>query len=79
MFDWNLYDTGEAYSERYAFKYDSNSGKLTKTDYLIIKDDWHVIYADFGAEAAVIVYNCSLYIPYALNMREDQIHIFTKK
>ena len=74
-FDWNLirYDTGRPYAKRFTYSYD-DTGKLTKNRW------WdnvsQIIHTDNLNYA--VVYECSMFVPFVMNMRADQIHIYTK-
>ena len=78
-FDWNLYDTGKPFIDRYAYTY-TDDGKLTRKDMLVINNTQKIVYHDFTTvgQEYMIMYDCSLYIPHLLNMVEVQVHIFTK-
>ena len=74
-FDWNLirYDTGRPYAKRYTYSYD-DSGKLTNQRWF---DSFSWVILTDNTNYAV-VYECSMYLPFVMNMRANQIHIYTK-
>ena len=73
-FDWNLlyYETGIPHAERQSFSFD-DTGKLSNTG--LLGGYQQIIHTDYNKYA--VVYECSLYVPFVLNMRADQIHIYT--
>ena len=78
-FDWNLFDTGKPYIDRYTYTY-TDTGKLSRKDMLVINNTHQVMFADTTTtgQEYIVMYDCSFYMPHVLNMVEDQVHIYTK-